>query len=215
MKMIDITLEQLREAPWNPNRMDEAMLARLRASVHRYGVVQNLVVRALAGNVYEVLSGNQRLKVLQDLGVGTAPCVVVETDDARARLLSQALNRIQGEDDLGIRAELVREILAALPQDEILAVLPESSMSLSSLASMGAETLARHLQDWQKAQENRLRHLTFQLSDDQKRVVEEAMSRLTPQAKEMGQGSPNVRGVALYLLCKSYLEKESGSGSGG
>ena len=215
MKVIEIPVEQLVEAPWNSNRMDEWMQGRLRASVVKYGLVQNLVVRPLSVNTYEMLSGNQRLRVLREVGVMAAPCVVVELDDARARLLSQALNRVQGEDDLGIRAELVRDMLAALPQDEILAVLPESASSLNSLASMGVETMGEHLQAWQKAQEGRLRHLTFQLSDDQKQVVDEVLSKLASQAKEIGKGSPNVRGVALYLLCKSYLEKEAASGCEG
>ena len=106
-------LEQLYPATWNANRMDGAAISRLRESLARYGMVQNLVVRKLANANYEVLSGNQRLTVLRDLGYAEAPCVVVELDDARARLLAQALNRIQGEDDLGLRAELIRQVLEA------------------------------------------------------------------------------------------------------
>ncbi len=61
--------------------------------------------------------------------------MVVNLDDAPARLLTQALNRIQGEDDLGLRAELVRTILETIPEKEITAVLPETAGSLRSLAS--------------------------------------------------------------------------------
>ena len=32
---------------------------------------------------------------------------------------------VQGDDDLGLKAELVREMLAKLPQEEVIAVLPE------------------------------------------------------------------------------------------
>jgi hypothetical protein len=45
LKVIDLWLDQLKEAPWNPNRMDEAMLQKLRDSLSRFGLVQNLVVR--------------------------------------------------------------------------------------------------------------------------------------------------------------------------
>jgi ParB family transcriptional regulator, chromosome partitioning protein len=108
MNFIDIPLDQLREASWNPNQMDGAMLERLRESLRRFDVVTNLVVRPLRGASYEVISGNQRLQVLRELGRESVPCAVVDLDDAHARLLAQALNRVQGEDDLGLRADLLR-----------------------------------------------------------------------------------------------------------
>ena len=114
--MIDLPVANLREAPWNPNHMEEGMLAKLKASITSYGLVENLVVRPSTDELYEVLSGNQRLQVLNDMGWINAPCVVVELDDAHARLLAQALNQIQGKDDLGMKAELMRELLDTLPE---------------------------------------------------------------------------------------------------
>ena len=98
VKVVELPLEQLREASWNPNAMDEAMLSRLRRSIDRFGVVQNLVVRALPDATYEVLSGNQRLGALREMGVSVAPCVIVDLDHSKARLLAQVLNRVQGEE---------------------------------------------------------------------------------------------------------------------
>ena len=206
MQSINLTLVQLYPATWNANRMDGAAIGRLRESLARYGMVQNLVVRKLANANYEVLSGNQRLTVLRDLGYAEVPCVLVELDDARARLLAQALNRIQGEDDLGLRAELIRQVLEALPQEDVLSLLPETAESLKTLVSLGQGDMASYLQTWQKAQEARLKHLQFQLTPSQLEVVEEALSRLLPQAKRSQGESPNARGTALYLLCKNYLE---------
>ena len=200
-------MEQLREADWNPNQMDEAVAGRLTISVTRYGLVQNLVVRAMNDDEYEVLSGNQRLQVLRKLEIQTVPCVVVDLNDAHAKLLSQALNRIQGDDDLGLKAELLREILDELPQEEVLNLLPETADSLKAMASMGHENMAKYLPTWNQAQCARLKHLTFQSLPDQAEVIEEALSRFLPQAKEGSGNNPNVRGTALYLLCKSYLAR--------
>ncbi len=97
MEIVDLPLDQMREAPWNPNRMDPAMLARLKESLSRYGLVHPLVGRPLGDGTCEVVSGNQRLQVLRDMGLTTAPCVVVELNDVHARLLAQALNRLQGK----------------------------------------------------------------------------------------------------------------------
>ncbi len=68
MKVIELPIDQLVEAPWNPNQMDQAMLAKLRRSLIGFGLVMYLVVRLLCKDVYEVLSGNQILKVLKELG---------------------------------------------------------------------------------------------------------------------------------------------------
>ncbi len=148
MQIINLQLSQLQAATWNANRMDSAALSRLRESLSRYGMVLNLVVRSQADGYYEVLSGNQRLTVLMELGYGEVPCVVVKVDDAHARLLAQALNRIQGEDDLGLKAELVREVLKTLPQEDVLSLLPETTESLQALSSLGQADMAEYLQNW-------------------------------------------------------------------
>jgi len=132
---------------------------------------------------------------------------VVEADNSQAALLSQALNRIQGEDDLGLRAELLREVMAKLPEADVLAILPETARSLQALTSMGQEDMAAHLQAWQKAQGARLKHFQAQLTQPQLDVVEQALSLALSQSQvEHDEGNPNQRGMALYLLCKSYLE---------
>ncbi|MCH8064120.1 MAG: ParB N-terminal domain-containing protein [Chloroflexi bacterium] len=208
MNIVELPITRLTGAQWNSNIMDDAMVTRLRESITRFGLVGILVVRLLPEGLYEVLSGNQRLGVLAELGHSHVPCVLVDVNDAEARLLSQALNHIQGDDDLGLRAELLRDVLRELPQDQLLSILPESADSLSALTSLGQQDMADHLVAWQSAQKARLRHLQVQLTDSQLEVVEEALSRVLPEAREQQGDSPNVRGTAIYLLCKSYLERE-------
>ena len=205
MKVVEIPMTLLRKAPWNSNRMDQAMTRRLTESISRYGPVGVLVVRP-AGKLYEVLSGNQRLAVLDDLGYDSALSVIVDIGDAEARLLSQALNHIQGKDDLGLRAELLREVLGKISEREVLAVLPESAGSLRALSTVGKETIADHLKAWQQAQAARLKHFNVQLTPSQKNVVEEALGDFLPKVRLGDEGNPNLRGLALYHLCRAYLE---------
>ena len=159
---------------------------------------------------YEVSEfGNQRLKVLQEMEISPVSCVVVNLDDAQARLLAQALNHIQGEDDLGLRAEVLRKLLETISEQEILSILPETKGSLDALASLGQENMANYLQNWQQAQTARLKHLQFQLdSQPGTDVVEEAMARILPKANRIKGENPNIRGTALYLLAKFYLENK-------
>ena len=119
METIKLPLEVLREATWNTNQMDDAMMQRLRSSIKNFGLVHNLVVRPL-GEKYEVLSGNQRLKLLRELKVKTVPCVIVDSDDAHARLLAQVLNNIHGDDDLVLKAALIREVMQAMAGKDVI-----------------------------------------------------------------------------------------------
>ena len=184
MEVTDIPVEQIQEAPWNPNSLDEEMYRRLRRSIERFDLVMPLVVRQIESGFYETIGGAQRLAVLKDMGVTVVPVVIVDVDDAEARLLGQALNRIAGEDNLGMRAQLIREVLETRSQEEVLALLPETAESLASLVSLGQEDIASYLEAWEQAQAARLKHLQFQLLPSQLEMVEEALARLLPEARK-------------------------------
>ena len=208
MQVVDVPIGSIRSADWNPNLMSDVMADKLRGSIRRFGLVVPLVVRELDLGRYETIGGAQRLGIAQELELDQVPCVVVEADDTEARLLGQCLNRIAGEDDLGLKAELIRELLGSLPQEEVIKLLPETAGSLNALASLGQEDLASHLLAWQEAQQARLKHMQFQLTSVQLDVVDEALARVMAEARSAGGDNPNVRGTALYLLCKRILELE-------
>ena len=77
---------------------------------------------------YEVLSGNQRLKAITSLGIKTVPCVVVDLNDAESMLLAQALNNLRGEDDQSLKGNLLKTVIASIPEDRVLSLLPENSV---------------------------------------------------------------------------------------
>jgi ParB family chromosome partitioning protein len=116
---------------------------------------------------------------------------LVELDNAQTRLLSQALNRIGREDDLELRAEILKGVLEQAPDAEVLRLLSETADSLSAFASLGQLDLVSYLQNWQQVQVARLKHLTFQSTPQQLEVIEEALSRVMPQAgKTPGETQP-------------------------
>ena len=65
MEIVELPIEKVHEAPWNPNRMDGGMLDKLAASMAKFDLVQNLVVRPNGKESYEVLSGNKFISVWQ------------------------------------------------------------------------------------------------------------------------------------------------------
>ena len=119
------------------------------------------------------------------------PWVIVEADDADARLPSQCLNRLQGEDNLALRGELIKKVLADKPMEDVLSLLPDSAESLTALASIGQDDLASSLRRWQAEQAVRLKHFTAQLSASQLEVVEEAIERVGQGVDVAASGNPN------------------------
>ncbi|MFC2066829.1 ParB/RepB/Spo0J family partition protein [Chloroflexota bacterium] len=207
MNLIELPINKLREAPWNPNQMDAATLTRLSESLSRYGLVEPLVVRPEEEGLYEVLSGNQRLKAINSLGFKSVPCVVLNLSDPEAMLLAQALNNLRGEDDQALKGNLIKAILTTIPENRVLSLLPETTESLRSLTSFDQTDLAQHLQVWELAQAARLKHMVLQLTRQQLEIVEEAINNMMPNVKEDHTGSPNKRGTAIFLLCKYYMER--------
>ena len=208
MEVVEIAVDLLREAPWNPNEAGEGMLRRLGASVERFGIVVPLVVRSV-GDAFEVLSGNQRLRVLREQGAATIPCVEVQADDPRARLLAQTLNRVHGEDDLNKKAALVKDLLAAMSAEEAAAVLPDSAEALRGLASIreaNPASLADQVQGWAAVErakaESGLHVTSFSLSTDQKDRVEHAVGLMLPRLG--ATDAPNRRGIALAQVCEEW-----------
>jgi ParB family transcriptional regulator, chromosome partitioning protein len=206
MNIIEIPIEKLNHAPWNPNQLDSAGIERLTESLSRYGLVEPLVVRKIKDNEFEVLSGNQRLKAIASLGYKTVPCVILNLNDAEAMLLAQALNNLHGEDDQVMKGNLIKTVLSSIPEDKVLSLLPETAESLKSITQFNQEDLAEHLQAWQEAQAARLKHMIVQLTDNQHSLVQDAIKRIMPNVKEDDSGSPNNRGTAIFLLCKFYLD---------
>lgn len=79
--------EHLRPNPHNPRRtFAEEELADLAASIKARGVLQPVVVRAVAGEAerFEIIAGERRWRAAQRAGVHDVPVVVVEADDKLA-----------------------------------------------------------------------------------------------------------------------------------
>ncbi len=80
-------IEFLRPNPRNPRkRFDEAELEELAASIRERGVIQPILVRAIAhvADAYEIVAGEWRWRAAQRSGLHEVPIVVVEADDREA-----------------------------------------------------------------------------------------------------------------------------------
>lgn len=64
-----LPLMVLAKAPWNYKDEDAALSAKLKANIQRNGQVENLVVRQIADQEFEVINGNHRLDIFAQLQI--------------------------------------------------------------------------------------------------------------------------------------------------
>ncbi len=82
-----VPIEFLRANPRNPRRtFADAELDELAASIRQRGIIQPIVVRAVAGksDSFEIVAGERRWRAAQRAGLHDVPVVTIEASDAQA-----------------------------------------------------------------------------------------------------------------------------------
>jgi ParB-like chromosome segregation protein Spo0J len=185
--------------------MDDAFLDKLAAHIQREDNYPPLIVRPHPQRPgdYELLDGHQRAAVLQRLGVVDARCYVWPCDDATALMLLATLNRLEGQDDPRLRAELLRDLAAVLSADELALLLPEDPSALrNGLALLDLDVDALLADLAHRADEgDGLRAITFAVSAEDEEVIEAAVA-----AASATLDGKNRRGRALALIARAYRE---------
>lgn len=98
---------ELRPADYNPRVITKRDFDALRRSIRRFGVMEPLVARR---SDRLLLAGHQRLRAAMAEGLADLPVVLVDCDDAEARTLNVALNKIGGSWDVPKLAELLADL---------------------------------------------------------------------------------------------------------
>lgn len=106
-----IRLADVKPAPYNPRvqltAKDQEWKA-LDASIEEHGLVLPLIVN-IRDNC--LIGGHQRLNVLLAAGETETCAVVVDMDEAQAKALCTALNKLDGEWDYGQLADILQELI--------------------------------------------------------------------------------------------------------
>lgn len=95
--------------PANPRRISDKELESLARSLQAFGLVDPIIARR---EDRTVIGGHQRLLAARKLGLKTVPVIFLDLSVERARLLNVALNKISGEFD----QELLAQLLAGLDE---------------------------------------------------------------------------------------------------
>ncbi len=88
--LLDIPVVAIRANPHQPRTsFDEEGLASLTASIREVGVLQPVLVRAVADSVYELIAGERRWRAAKRAGLPTIPAIVRDASDLHS--VEQAL----------------------------------------------------------------------------------------------------------------------------
>ena len=200
LTIVQIGVEKLTPNPWNPNRMSEEMRAKLKAYIEREGFVEPIVVRP-QGDDFQILGGFHRWLIAKEVGYGTVPCVIVNLDDRRAKILSVNLNEMKGQSLPSLLASLVHDLSKELTLEDLETQLPYSVSELKDSLELLKipDGLEAFLED-EAAKLERERPTILSFVVDDAETVEKAID--AAQQKHVGGLT---RGRALVEIAREYI----------
>ena len=210
-RLVRVPLDRLHAHPANPNLMNEERLETLARNIEREGRYPPLVARPHPErpDEWQLLDGHQRADVLRRLGHSEAVIFPWPCDDEMALMLLATLNRLEGEDVPARRAELLAELTALTPADELAELLPEDAAAIeATLALLDFDTdalLAELSAAAASAADGSPRMLSFAVDAEDEAAIERAL-----EAASADMDGKNRRGRALGAICRSYLEIRDG-----
>lgn len=108
-----VLLSSLKQAPYNPRKWDEDAKQQLKESIHRFGLIDPLIVNRSPGRENIIIGGNFRASMAIELGIETAPVVFIEIpDEEKEKELCLRLNKNTGEFDLDLLSEFDESFLS-------------------------------------------------------------------------------------------------------
>ncbi|QDP52026.1 MAG: hypothetical protein Unbinned2514contig1001_16 [Prokaryotic dsDNA virus sp.] len=104
MKIIARKPNDLKAAEYNPRQLTQKQFEDLKKSITDFGFVEPIVVNENKKRKDVVVGGHQRLKIAEDLGMETIPCVHVNLTEPKERELNIRLNKNNGQWDFDLLA---------------------------------------------------------------------------------------------------------------
>lgn len=133
-EVVGIAAESIRPSPSQPRSyFDDRALLSLSESIRRYGVLQPVSVRRVAGG-YEIIAGERRYRAALMAGLASIPCIVYDVDEERGAFLSVVENLLREDLNMFETAAAMDKLCRehGLTQEEVAARL---SLSQSTVAN--------------------------------------------------------------------------------
>lgn len=109
MEFKKLQISDLKPASYNPRKElkpGDKEYEKIKNSITEFGYVDPVIVN----DDMTVIGGHQRLNVLKDLGYKEIDCVVISIDKTKEKALNIALNKITGEWNQELLADLIKDL---------------------------------------------------------------------------------------------------------
>jgi len=109
MEFRRLKIKELIPASYNPRKKlkpGDKEFEKIKNSITEFGYVEPIIVNA----DMTIIGGHQRATVLQTLGYDEIDCIVIEIDKTKEKALNIALNKITGEWNKELLADLIKDL---------------------------------------------------------------------------------------------------------
>ena len=109
MDLRKIKIADLVPATYNPRKAlkpGDKEYEKIKRSIEEFGYCEPVIVNS----DMTIIGGHQRVTVLKDLGYSEIDCIVIDIDKTKERALNIALNKITGEWNKELLADLIAEL---------------------------------------------------------------------------------------------------------
>ena len=109
MDLRKIKIADLVPASYNPRKAlkpGDKEYEKIKRSIQEFGYCEPIIVNS----DMTIIGGHQRVTVLQDLGYDEIDCIVIEIDKTKEKALNVALNKITGEWNKELLADLIADL---------------------------------------------------------------------------------------------------------
>lgn len=163
---------------------------------------------------YEIINGHQRWRALRKLSFERVDVVVWDVDDRQADIFLATLNRLGGSDVLEKKLTMLERLSEKLEAAGLAKLLPQSARQIERLASLArsdrgracSERNRRNSSDTEAAtQTSTPQCVVFFLNDEQKEVIEKAMSL----ACDPGKTKAARNAATLTRIAEMFIDKKA------
>jgi len=219
-----IPIDKLVAHPDSPNRMGKGRFARLVRNIERTGRYEPLVVRpcpnkdchSCAGRnpdhserprtqCFQIIHGHHRFRALAELSYEFAEAIVWDIDDQEADILLVTINRLAGSDVLDKKLAVLGRLDRRMSTVELAKLLPMSRTQIERLTKIGTD----HPSVVEVAGAEFASPLVFFVSDEQKEIIEGALSSVCHRLGGKTRAEKNAAALASIAECFN-LKSQSG-----
>jgi len=206
MSWQELSLDQLRKAPWNYKTDSPEFLEKLKTSIETHGFVVNLIVREMESGFFEVVNGNHRLDALIQMNIEKAMCKnlgPVSLDEAK--LIALETNEIQfPTDDLKL-GQILSELKNTMGIERLRSSLTATEAKIRDLIGLAEYEFKPMEEKIKVGNSSVFKTLTFHLPGE----VADQFSRQIRRLLELLGKDVDGPAVGAIELIANHLEQTS------